>query len=132
MPFPSLEVWKRRMVEQPENLIGLVACVDSEVVGSIALTVLTQLPRRRHAGMLGMAVHDAWQGRGVGTALLNAGVELADRWLNLKRLEMAVYTDNEPAIRLYEKLGFKIEGTLSNYAFRDGEFADVFAMARLR
>ena len=106
--------------------------MDSEVVGSLGLTVLTRSPKRRHVGVLGMAVHDTWHGRGVGTALLNAAIKLADRWPNLKRLELTVYTDNEPAIRLYEKLGFKIEGTLSNYSLRDGDFADAYAMARLR
>jgi L-phenylalanine/L-methionine N-acetyltransferase len=52
--------------------------------------------------------------------------------LNLERLELDVYTDNEPAVRLYAKFGFVIEGTLSRFAFRDGRYADVYAMARLR
>jgi putative acetyltransferase len=43
-----------------------------------------------------------------------------------------VYTDNEPAVRLYKKFGFEIEGTLKKYAYRDGEYVDVYAMARFR
>ena len=131
-PFPSLESWKKKLAEPPEGLTALVAEVDSEVVGTLVLAVLPRSPRRRHVGMLAIAVHDAWQGRGIGTALLGAAVDLADRWLNLTRLELTVYTDNEPAIRLYEKFGFKVEGTLSNYAFRDGEYSDVLALARVR
>jgi putative acetyltransferase len=42
-----------------------------------------------------------------------------------------VYTDNEPAIARYKKFGFSVEGTLRQYAFRDGQFADVHVMARL-
>jgi len=89
-------------------------------------------PRRRHVGEIGMAVRDDWQGKGVGTALMQATVDLADRWLNLTRLELEVYTDNEPAIRLYNKFGFVMEGTLTHFAFRDGEYVDAHVMAHLK
>lgn len=79
-----------------------------------------------------MSVHDEWQGKGIGTALMRAGVELADNWLNLMRLELEVYADNEPAIRLYRRHGFELEGTLRQYAFRDGRYVDSYLMARLR
>lgn len=79
-----------------------------------------------------MAVHEQWQGRGVGTALLAAAIDLADNWLNLLRLELTVYTDNEAAIHLYRKSGFETEGTLRHYAFRDGVLVDAYAMARLK
>ena len=79
-----------------------------------------------------MAVRDDWQGKGVGSALMQAAMDLADNWLNLSRLELEVYTDNEPAIALYKKFDFIIEGTLKNFAFRDGQFVDVYTMAKLR
>jgi putative acetyltransferase len=79
-----------------------------------------------------MGVHDEWQGKGIGMALMHAGVDLADNWLNLTRLELEVYTDNEPAIHLYERFGFEREGTLRQYAFRDGRYVDSYMMARLR
>lgn len=79
-----------------------------------------------------MAVHDAWHGRGIGGALLDAALDLADNWLNLSRLELQVFTDNEPALRLYRGRGFDVEDTLRQYALRDGCLADVYSMARLR
>jgi putative acetyltransferase len=51
--------------------------------------------------------------------------------LQLRRLELEVYTDNAAAIRLYEKFGFTIEGTMVDFAFRDGQFVDTYLMARL-
>lgn len=131
MPFPSAEVWHKRLAEQPENRIGLSACVNDRLLGTLSLEILGRF-RRRHVGELGMAVHDAWHGRGVGSALLRAALDLADRWLNLSRIELTVYTDNGPAIRLYEKHGFEVEGTLRRYSFRDGKYADAHVMARLR
>jgi L-phenylalanine/L-methionine N-acetyltransferase len=79
-----------------------------------------------------MAIHDDWQGKGVGSALMSAAIDLADNWLNLSRLELEVFTDNEPAIALYKKFGFINDGTHKNYAYRDGQFVDVYSMARLR
>lgn len=133
LPFPSAEFWRRRLAEPPEGLYSLVACVENdEIVGQLALNTFPTRPRRRHVGEIGMAVRDDWQGKGAGTALLQAAVDLADNWLNLARLELTVFTDNRPAIRLYEKFGFTIEGTLVNFAFRDGQYADTYMMARLR
>ena len=80
----------------------------------------------------GTPVRDEFQGQGVGTALMVAAVDLADNWLNLLRLELGVYTDNEPAIRLYKKVGFVVEGTLLKYAYRAGQYVDVVTMARLK
>ncbi len=132
IPFASPEKWRKRLAEQPENLYGLVACMESRVVGSLGLGLVVQSPRRRHAAELGIAVHDDWQGQGIGAALLDAALDLADKWLNLTRLELTVYIDNEPAIALYRKFGFEVEGTLRNYSFRDGAYIDVYAMARVR
>jgi len=44
--------------------------------------------RRAHAGGIGMGVHDAWTGRGIGAALLEALLETADKWWNLRRVEL--------------------------------------------
>jgi L-phenylalanine/L-methionine N-acetyltransferase len=132
IPFPSAEMWRKRLAEPPEGLYSLVACADGEVIGQLGLHTSPSRPRRRHVGQIGMAVRDDWQGKGVGTALMQAAVDLADKWLNLTRLELDVYTDNEPAIKLYTKFGFRVEGTAINYGLRDGQFVDVHLMARLR
>lgn len=132
LPYPSLEVWRQRLSTTVEGGYNLVAVVDERVVGQMGLQTFPNRPRRRHTGNIGMAVHDDWQGKGVGTALMRAGIELADKWLNVTRLELEVYTDNEPAIRLYERFGFEREGTLRQYAFRDGRYVDAYVMARLK
>jgi L-phenylalanine/L-methionine N-acetyltransferase len=132
VPFPSEEVWKKRLTDAADEMYALVACVEGEVVAMAGLHLYPKSPRRRHVGYVGMAVHDKWHTRGIGTALMNAIIELADNWLNLARLELNVWTDNEPALRLYKKLGFEIEGTQRKYAFRDGAYVDAYAMARVR
>lgn len=131
VPFTSQEVWRKRCLDRPENARFLVACAQDTIIGSAGL-VIPAAVRRRHVGEIGMGVHDAWRRRGVGSRLLGALLELADRWLNLSRLELTVFTDNAAAIALYEKHGFRREGLLERFAFRDGAYADAFTMARLR
>lgn len=131
LPAPSLENWRKRLAEPPEGMFGLVACRAEDVVGQVDLYT-TARPRRRHAGQIGMAVRDDCQGQGVGTALLRAALDLADQWVDLRRLELEVYADNAPAVRLYQKFGFGVEGALVQYAYRAGQYVDVYTMARFR
>lgn len=133
LPYVSKEVWKKRLSDNSEEgSFSLVACVEQEIVGSIGLFIIGYSLRRRHAASFGMGVHDQWQNKGVGTALMKAAINLADNWLNVVRLELTVYTDNKPAVKLYERFGFEIEGTLVKYAFRDGNYVDAYSMARIR
>src|SRR5262245_33557166 len=97
LPFPSAELWRKRLSQNDETQHMLVATVAGEVVGNLGLTRLTRA-RRTHVGEIGMGVRDAWQGKGVGTALMKAALDLADNWLGLRRVELRVYTDNAPAI----------------------------------
>ena len=94
MPFPRAETWRERLSEPQEGLYSLVACVEGEVVGSLGLETSPTRWRMRHVGSIGMAVRDDWQGRGIGTALMEAALDLADNWLNLTRIELRVYVDN--------------------------------------
>jgi putative acetyltransferase len=132
IPYTSAEQRRKRLAEIDDSAHPLVAVVDGEVVGQLTLHAMSRSPRRRHAAGLGMAVRDDWHGRGVGTALMAACIDLADNWLNLRRVELEVFVDNEPALRLYKKFGFGIEGRLVDYAYRDGEYVDAYVMARLR
>jgi putative acetyltransferase len=132
LPFSSISQQRRRIEKDLDSVFVLVAEVDGEIVGHLSLYTFPNSPRRRHAGGLGMAVHDAWQGQGIGSALMQAALDLADNWLGLSRLELEVFVDNDPAVHLYIKSGFEIEGTRPMYALRDGEFADVFVMGRVR
>jgi putative acetyltransferase len=131
LPMPSAEMWRQRLSESPEGTFSLVACVDEEVVGEISLLTTPTRWRMRHVASIGMAVRDDWQGKGVGTVLMQAVLDLADNWLNLTRIELRVYVDNAPAIALYEKFGFEIEGTHRRFAFRHGKYVDSYSMARV-
>jgi L-phenylalanine/L-methionine N-acetyltransferase len=107
-----------------------VAEVDGRVVGMAGLHVATG--RRRHSAVVGIMVHDAYQGRGIGPALMDALLDMADNYLGLTRVELEVDADNARAIRLYERLGFEHEGRKRKDTYRRGEYFDVLVMGRLR
>lgn len=115
----------------PNDHHFVAVLADGTVIGSIGLHVEAH-PRMRHVGSVGLFVHKDYQGKGVGTALLQTVLDLADRWLMLVRVELTVFSDNQRAIRLYEKLGFEKEGLKRMTTVRDGVYADEYMMARLR
>jgi putative acetyltransferase len=107
VPYSSEQAWREELARERDDNFAVVACVQGEVVGHLALSVYMN-PRTRHSGHFGIAVRDDWQGRGVGTALMEVCLDLADNGLSLTRLDLRVYTDNAPAIALYKKFGFEI------------------------
>lgn len=125
--FETVRTW----LETPS--IGGLHLVAVEAGTVIAQGSLTRYAgRRSHAASIGMGVHDAHCGKGVGSALMKELVDAADNWLDIRRLELTVFSDNAPAIALYRKFGFETEGEHKAFAFRAGEYVDALAMARLR
>ncbi len=61
----------------------------------------------RGVAELALFVHQDFRGRGVGTALVEAAVAGA-RQHGFRRLWLTVSTENRPALRVYEKCGFRV------------------------
>ncbi|MBD8527961.1 GNAT family N-acetyltransferase [Pseudomarimonas arenosa] len=130
LPFPSAELWQARLGHLNEGFYSLIACANTEVMGQIGIDVFSA-PRRKHVANIGLAVAESARRQGVGSALISAALELCHGWLNVRRVELETYTDNQPAIALFHKHGFVTEGTCSGYAFRAGSYADVHLMAHI-
>lgn len=131
MPFLATRTLVEREAKRTRGSVQVMsfcATLDSRVIGNV--DVIPQPPRRAHCAEIGIAVHDAHAGRGVGTALLAAAITCADQSLGLRRLELRVFVDNAAAIALYRKFGFVEEGRSRGYAMRDGVLADALHMAR--
>jgi len=129
-PYPSVADWTERLGRDAATNYIFVALADDKIIGHAGLHG-NKNARRQHAWGLGISVCEEWQRRGVGTRLMESVIDLADQWLGALRIELTVFTDNVAALALYRKFGFEVEGVHRAYALRDGNFADVTAMARL-
>ena len=109
-------------------VICLVA--DERPVGMVDLHAVNL--REGNAG-LGIVIGDPADTRqGHGSDALAAVLDFGFGTLRLERVWLDVYDFNDDARRLYERVGFTVEGTLRRATFRDGAFRDVRRMAILR
>lgn len=131
VPHPSRAMWQERMNQKSPGQYHLVAIVDDQVVGHLMIAAETR-PRRSHVASFGLCVDAARHNQGIATALLREMIAMCDNWLRIDRIELTVFVDNAPAIALYQKLGFDIEGTGKRYGLRDGDYIDAYFMARQR
>ncbi len=107
----------------------IIAEADGRAVGFIRLA--RHEGRMSHVGDVFVAVHDDWQGQGIGQALMLAAIDVADNWMGLTRLQLEVFADNDAAVRLYEHCGFSKEGRARAGTICNGKLVDHFYMARL-
>lgn len=110
---------------------AFVAEVEGKVVGSAGLGIARGV-RRAHVASIGMSVHKDYQGKGIGTKLMEAMIDLADNWLMVLRIELEVFLDNDDAIRFYERFDFQREGIKRYDAVKNGEYCDILMMGRYR
>lgn len=124
--------------EQERHLLADAAGSDSSLylvaeVGGGIVGVLSYFGGKRramrHVATLGITVRQAWQGKGVGKALMTEAIRRAKASGVLRRLDLIVYADNHRAIELYEKMGFVREGLRRAAILRDGELIDEWTMA---
>lgn len=67
LPLQSIELWQRRLAEQPPGMHNLVACLDGQLVGQLAVE-LNQRVRRRHVATFGLGVDSRYQAKGSAAA----------------------------------------------------------------
>jgi L-phenylalanine/L-methionine N-acetyltransferase len=104
-----------------------VAIWNAEPVGFGGLYVQGGLLDLCGCLMLGVRRHA--QGRGIGSTLLAILLGTARLRANLRRVQLTVFTDNAPAIRLYRSFGFQFEGLHRCFSRRGDGYVDAYSMA---
>lgn len=105
------------VAEEGSELVGWCDAIPGEASAGTA-----------HVGGLGMGVIDGHRGKGIGQRLLEVTIAKSTE-LGLEKIELSVYSSNEPAIALYRKLGFVEEGRKKRGRLVDGTYEDVVLMA---
>lgn len=108
------------------NVFG--AFHDSKLVG-IAGLLIGKGQKEAHKGRLvGMYVRPSARKVGVGRRLVETIIEFARQRVEL--IQLAVVSDNEPARRVYERLGFVEYGLEKKALKQDGRYYDEVLMAK--
>ena len=100
--------WRQNMLGLGDRGASLVAEVAGEVAG-IAGVIRGDRPALRHVAELGITIGPFYRGVGVGRAMM-LGIERWATRAGVTKLVLGVFDANVPAQRLYETLGYEVEG----------------------
>lgn len=131
--------YTRSVEAERERIAGVIADPNQQILLAIAEgNICGQCMCRgshkvvlRHAVVLGIDVAEAYRGQGVGSALMAEMLQWADENPQVTRVELDVFATNRPAISLYLKYGFYIEGRRRNAYLKDGTYTDSYVMGLL-
>ena len=98
-------------------------------IGSVYFRDVDKVARKAEYGVF--IGEEDYVGRGYGSEIAKAMVEYFFTELEFHKLSLRVLEKNKPAIRSYEKAGFKIEGIMKDEEYIDGQYETVIYMAIL-
>lgn len=126
----SREDWDKAVSEIREEERGLliVAQVNGKVVGMGHLTK-GKWEKNRHVGFLGMVILKEFREIGIGTAMMDYMMRWAGQE-QLEKISLSVFSTNKRAIRLYQKFGFELEGTIKRQYKIEGKYVDELFMRK--
>ncbi|MCM3734496.1 GNAT family N-acetyltransferase [Bacillus cytotoxicus] len=113
--------------KEDHNSIILLATMDDEII-SIASITSSQKERTKHIGTLGIVIAEKYCGFGLGKKLMEELIEWARGNGTTKKLHLVTRADNERAIELYKKVGFKEEGLLEQDTYINGVYYNTLIM----
>ena len=112
------------------DLVLAIVASDGDVhVGNIGLHRIDWQNRYAEYGVV-IGETEFW-GQGIGTEATRLICRQGFDRLGLHRIWLGVFADHDAAIRMYERIGFKVEGTLREEILRDGRYQDKVVMGLL-
>jgi RimJ/RimL family protein N-acetyltransferase len=103
---------------------------DNKLIGTCQICEINFIDR--NAELRIRIGEESERGKSYGTQASELLIDFAFSDLNLNRIYLFVFADNEPAIKSYEKLKFIKEGTLKKHAYINGKYVDVIVMGIIR
>ena len=124
--------WLRRKSGYTPDEVNLAICLQTraEHIGNAYLREINWVVRK--ASLHIFVGSKEYRGKGYGNQVVQLLLQHAFLNLNLNRVGLEVLADNEQAIRLYERVGFRTEGRLRSHVCKEGRFKDVLVMGILR
>ena len=119
-----------RWLSLDDQVIAIVAASGDRIVGHSA-AFMHQHPRFKGISDLGIQLHQDFHGVGLGSKMTEMMIRLT-KDAGVHRLSLRVVSENKPAINLYEKFEFEVEGELRGAFYgRDEQYHNMLVMGRL-
>ena len=126
------ERWYEGLLNQLERLETVLMAIETLEGVHIGNLGLHAIDWKNRSAELGITIGEkAYWGQGCGTDAIRTLLRLGFEEMNLHRIFLRVDVDNARAIRCYEKVGFRREGTSRDAVFRDGRYYDQYVMSIL-
>jgi UDP-4-amino-4,6-dideoxy-N-acetyl-beta-L-altrosamine N-acetyltransferase len=119
----------RRLKSDKKNFYWLA--VDKLKNEPVGIIYLNRVDLRNRNAYLGIYANPERRIKGAGSILMMCIEKLAFEFAKLHTLKLEVMEGNEKAIKLYKRFGFKEEGRLKEFVFREGRWIDVIIMGKL-
>jgi len=111
-----------------ESRMFFVATIDTDVVGWVHLKHW-DLDKLSHIAQMTVGVLDQYRGHGIGSHLLERGLEWATQQ-GFEKVDNALPETNEEAIEFLKSRGFEIEAVREDHYKIGGEYVDEVIMAK--
>ena len=130
VPESSRENWSEtiREIKDRKGLI-IVAQIGEKTVG-MAHLARGKFKKNQHVAYLGITILKGFREIGIGKTMMNHLIEWASKQEELEKISLTVFSTNKPAINLYRKLGFEVEGISKKQYKIEGKYVDEIAMAK--
>ena len=124
------EIYRSATNSRSQVLLAIAESKSGRHIGNVKLGPIHWVHRSAKLEVL-IADRRHWD-QDIGTEAIRLAVEYGFCRLNLRRINLEVCAEYEPAIRCYERVGFRVEGRMREDFFLGGEFKDRVWMALLR
>jgi RimJ/RimL family protein N-acetyltransferase len=118
--------WQAHRDDPASPWFAICLVGDGRHIGNIKLDNFDWVNRTCELGLL-LGDRSYW-GKGVGTEVMRLTLRYAFDQLNMRKVVLAVYSNNPGAVKLYEKVGFQREGCLRAQIYSKGEYIDKYYM----
>lgn len=113
-----------------DNQLFILAETEGTIVGTLVFTGGAR-PRIRHTGEFGVSVLREFWGQGVATVLIASLLQWAGMSGVIRKINLKVRTDHQQGVRLYQKMGFTVEGRLTREFLVGGTLYDAYLMGKV-
>lgn len=123
--------WYNHLIQNDHHLEFIIELKENgKPIGRIGLN---DVDYRNQKAEYSISLGDPTEwGKGYGVDASYLLLDFGFEELNLQKIYLKVFAENHRAVKLYDKIGFELEGTLRNEIYKNGHFQNLLYMSILR